>query len=147
MTSNMRQQSDRFLQENVMQELQWEPRVNAPHIGVSAADGSVTLTGNVATYGERMEAVKAAERVHGARAVADEIEVKLRAPHVRDDSEIAEAASRALRWNNLIPENVDAEVRQGFITLRGEVEWQFQRDAAGRIVRDLVGAKGVWNQI
>lgn len=94
-----------------------------------------------------MEAVKAAERVHAVRAVADEIKVTLSGPHKRDDSEIAEAAARTLRWNNLLPDNVEVEVRQGFITLRGEVDWQYQRDAAKRAVRDLVGVSGVASEI
>lgn len=147
MTTKARQQSDRSLQENVMRELEWEPRVNAARIGVRAADGSVTLTGDVTTYSEKMEAIKAAERVAGVRAVADEIEVKLATPHARDDSEIAEAASRVLRWNNLVPDDVTVEVRHGFLTLHGQVDWQYQRDAANRVVRDLVGVTGVANMI
>lgn len=147
MTSTTRQESDRGLQENVMRELQREPRVNAAEIGVAAGDGAVTLMGSVATYTEKIEAVKAAERVRDVIAVADEIEVTLSHAHERDESEIAKAASRALRWNNLVPSTVEAEVANTFLVLRGEVEWQYQRDAAYRAVRDLVGVSGVSNQI
>lgn len=147
MVTKTRQQSDRSLQESVIRELEWDPRVEASRIGVSAADGSITLTGDVTTYSEKIEAIKAAERVAGVRAVADEIEVKLSRPHIRDDSEIAQAAARALRWNNLVPDGVTADIRDGYLTLHGQVDWQYQRDAAERSVRDLIGVRGVANLI
>ena len=139
--------TDSSLQDAVMRELNWEPRVNAAHIGVSANNGAVTLTGEVSSFTARNQAVRAAERVYGVRAVADELTIKLYGPHHHGDSEIAEAVSRALRWNNEVPENVEAEIKDGFVTLVGQAEWQYQRDASMRAVRDLRGVTGVSNQV
>jgi osmotically-inducible protein OsmY len=139
--------TDKKLQDAVMRELSWEPRVDAAHIGVSASDGAVTLTGQVETFSARTAAVSAAERVYGVRAVADDLEVKLYGPHKPSDAEIAEAASRALRWSSEVPGTVEAEVRDGFITLRGRAEWLFQRDASMRAVQDLRGIAGVSNEV
>jgi osmotically-inducible protein OsmY len=138
---------DKSLQEAVMKELEWDPKVDAAHIGVSAKDGAVTLSGHVPSYSEKFAAVRAAERVFGVKAVADEIEVRLPGSSVRDDSDLAEQIARVLSWNTYVPETVEAEVRDGWVTLRGEVEWSFQRDAAKRAVRDLTGVKGVSNLI
>lgn len=139
--------SDKELQAAVMRELEWDPAVDAAHIGVIAKDGAVTLTGYVSSYSEKIAAVRAAERVYGVKAVADEIEVRLPGSDVRDDSAIAEAVAHNLRWNNLIPDTVEAEVRNGIVTLRGEVEWSYQRAAAERAVRDVKGVVGVSNLI
>ncbi|MGZ4357655.1 MAG: BON domain-containing protein, partial [Gaiellaceae bacterium] len=138
---------DKTLQAGVMQELKWDPEVNAAHIGVIAKDGAVTLTGYVSSYSEKYAAVRAAERVYGVRAVADEIEVRLPASSKRDDPAIAEAIAHTLQWNTLVPETVDVEVRNGYVTLRGEVEWNYQKDAAERAVRDVTGVMGVANLI
>jgi osmotically-inducible protein OsmY len=138
---------DKVLQGAVMDELKWDPAVNAAHIGVAAKDGAVTLSGYVDSYSEKYAALRAAERVYGVRAVADEIEVRLPSSHVHDDAEIAEAIAHALRWNTLVPDTVDVEVRNGFVTLRGEVEWSYQKEAAERAVRDVEGVKGVANVI
>ncbi len=139
--------TDKMLQDAVMRELDWEPRVDPAHIGVTASNGAITLTGEVATFTARNQAVKAAERVYGVRAVADELKITLYGLHTRNDSEIAEAASRALRWNNEVPESVDAEIKNEFVTLTGKAEWQFQRAAAIRAVRDLHGVTGVANEV
>jgi osmotically-inducible protein OsmY len=139
--------TDKMLRDAVLRELDWEPRVNAAHIGVSASNGAITLSGEVPTFTARNQAVKAAERVYGVRAVADELTIELSGPHRRNDSEIAEAVSRSLRWSNEVPGNVDAEIRNGFVTLTGQVEWQFQRVAAMRAVRDLHGVTGVANEV
>jgi osmotically-inducible protein OsmY len=138
---------DRTLQQAVMDELKWTPEVNEAHIGVAVKDGAVTLTGHVSSYAEKYAAVRAAERVYGVRAVADEIEVKLPNSSLRDDADIAEAIAQQLRWNAIVPETVDVEVRNGYVTLRGEVQWDFQREAAERVVRDITGVKGVANLI
>lgn len=147
MPGKAREQTDTALQDSVTHELRWDPKLKASRIGVTATDGSVTLSGDVKTYAEKAAAVRAAERVRGVRAVADEIEVKLSRPHQRDDTEIAEAVSRTLRWNSLIPKSVEAQVRQGHVVLTGEVEWSYERDAAYRAVRDLVGISGISNEI
>ncbi|MGZ4316619.1 MAG: BON domain-containing protein [Gaiellaceae bacterium] len=139
--------TDKRLQEAVMRELEWDPKVDSAHIGVSAKDGAVTLTGHVTTYSEKMAAVRAAERVYGVKAVADELEVKLSSLTKRDDTDIAEEIARELRWNTTIPDAVDAEVRDGWVTLRGEVEWTYQKNAAERAVRDVAGIRGVSNLI
>jgi osmotically-inducible protein OsmY len=138
---------DKALQTAVMNELKWDPEVSPAHIGVAVKDGAVTLTGSVTSYSEKYSAVRAAERVYGVKAVADEIEVKLPNSSKRDDSDIAEAIVHALRWNALVPDSVHVEVRNGYVTLRGDVEWNFQRDAAVRAVRDVIGVKGVANLI
>jgi osmotically-inducible protein OsmY len=138
---------DKSLQEAVMKELEWDPKVDAAHIGVSVKDGAVTLSGHVSSYSEKFAAVRAAERVFGVKAVADEIEVRLPGSSIRDDSDLAEQIARVLRWNTNVPDTVEAEVRDGWVTLRGEVEWSYQRDAAKRAVRDLTGVKGVTNLI
>ena len=139
--------SDKGLQEAVMRELEWDPMVDESHVGVFVKDGAVTLTGHVSSYSEKWSAVRAAERVHGVRAVADEIEVKLPSSSVRDDSDIAEAIARSLRWNTLVPDTVEAEVRNGVVTLRGEVEWNYQRKEAERAIRNITGVKGVTDLI
>jgi osmotically-inducible protein OsmY len=138
---------DKTLQESVMRELAWEPRVDAARIGVSARDGAVTLSGEVASYSARTAAVRAAERIHGVRAVADELKIALCGPHTPDDAELAEAASRALRWSSEVPETIDAEVKDGFITLTGTAAWHYERAAAMRAVRDLRGVVGVANTV
>jgi osmotically-inducible protein OsmY len=139
--------SDIQLQQEVLRELEWDPEVDAAHIGVSVKDGAVTLTGHVSSYSEKLAAVRAAERVYGVKAVADEIEVRLPGSSARDDTDIAEAIAQVLRWNALVPDTVEAEVRKGFVTLRGEVDWSYQREAAERAVRDVKGVKGVSNLI
>lgn len=138
---------DKALQDAVMRELEWDPKVDAAHIGVSVDLGAVTLTGHVSSYAEKLAAVRAAERVHGVTAVADELKVELPGSSVRDDTDIAEEVARELRRNALLPETVDAVVRNGVVTLRGEVEWNFQREEAEHAVRNLVGVVGVLNQI
>jgi osmotically-inducible protein OsmY len=138
---------DKKLQQAVMRELRWNPEVNAAHIGVSAKDGAVTLTGHVSSYAEKRAAVEAAERVYGVKAVADELEVRIPGAIPRDDTDIAEEVAQALRRSILVPKTVEAEVRNGFITLRGEVKWAYQRRAAERAVRDLRGVRGVANLV
>jgi osmotically-inducible protein OsmY len=138
---------DKTLQEQVMHELVWDPEVDAAHIGVSAKDGAVTLTGHVGSYAQKMAAVRAAERVYGVRAVADELEVELPSSATRDDTDLAEEIARELQWNTSVPDTVEAEVRNGLVTLRGEVERPYQRDAAEQAVRHVTGVKGVTNLI
>jgi osmotically-inducible protein OsmY len=134
---------DKTIQEQVLRELEWDPEVDSAHIGVTAKDGAVTLTGHVGSYAQKLAAVRAAERVYGVKAVADEIKVKLPSSALRDDTDIAEEISRALQSNTLIPDTLEAEVRDGFVTLRGEVEWPYQRDAAERALRHLAGITGM----
>src|SRR5258705_8929169 len=146
--STMKTETDSQLQRDVMKELEWEPRIDAAHIGVAANDGVITLSGSVPSYWEKYAAVKAAKRVYGVKAVVDEIDVKLPGSSERTDTDIAEAAVRALKNNLSVPDDkIKVTVRKGWITLEGEVEWQHQKTAAERSVRYLVGVKGVSNLI
>lgn len=139
--------SDKAMRQAVTNELEWDPQVVPTHIGVSAKDGAITLTGHVTSYPQRIAAVRAAERVFGVRAVADELEVELPSSINPDDSAIAEEIARERRWSALVPDSIDAEVRNGHVTLRGEVEWHFQRTEAARAVRHLSGVRDVTNLI
>jgi osmotically-inducible protein OsmY len=140
--------TDSQLQRDVMDELKWDPSLEAAQIGVAAHDGAITLTGHVENYLERVNAEKAAKRVRGVAAVANELEVHLPSYVVRDDTDIAEAASRALRWTVSVPEDkVKAIVSKGWITLEGEVAWGYQRTSAYRALAELTGVKGVTNKI
>jgi VCBS repeat-containing protein len=139
--------TDEELKRDVERELEWEPSVDASAIGVAVEDGAVTLTGEVFSYVEKWRAVKAAERVHGVRAVADEIVVKLPGDSQRTDTDIARAAANALEWNTSVPKTVTATVKDGRVTLHGEVEWAYQRDAAERAVRYLSGVREVTDLI
>ncbi len=139
--------SEKTMRHAVELELEWDPKVDADHLGVSAKGGAVSLTGHVATYAARMAAIKAAERVYGVSAVADEIEVKLATSSERDDSEIAEEIARQFRWSTYAPDAVKADVRDGHVTLRGEVEWAYQRNEAKRAVRNLSGVRAMTSMI
>jgi len=139
--------SDETLRTAIVRELEWDPKVDATYVGVSAKDGAATLTGHVDSYPQKIAAVRAAERVYGVRAVADEIEVELPSSGRRNDSEIAEEIARERSWNTLIPATIEAEVRDGWVQLRGEVEWPYQRDEAIRAVQHLWGVKGVDSSI
>jgi osmotically-inducible protein OsmY len=140
--------SDVELRRDVLDELEWEPSIDAAGIGVTAHDGVVTLNGNVKTFTEKLTAERATERVHGVKAIANDIEVRLGGAHDRNDSDIAEAAVNALRWKTLVPEGrIKTSVSKGWITLEGEVDWQYQKDAAFDAVHLLVGVHGVTNLI
>jgi osmotically-inducible protein OsmY len=139
--------TDKAVQEAVLRELEWDPQVEAAHIGVAVNKGAVTLTGHVSSYTEKLAAIRAAERIQGVTAVADEIEVELPGASIRDDTEIAEQIAQTLRWNTLVPDTVHAEVRNEVVILRGEVEWPHQREAAERAVREVTGIRAVTNLI
>jgi osmotically-inducible protein OsmY len=139
---------DKTLQTNVIAELGWEPSVTAAHIGVTSKDGVVTLTGHVQNYMEKHAAEKAAGRVKGVRAVAEEIEVRLPHHAKRNDDEIAAAVVQRLDWNVSVPdETVKVTVEKGWVTLTGEVEWQFQKAAAEYDIRGMLGVVGIANDV
>jgi osmotically-inducible protein OsmY len=139
---------DEILQREVLDELKWEPSVNPAAIGVAVTDGVVTLTGYVDTYAEKLAAEKAAKRVKGVRAVAEEIEVKVSTLTERTDTDIAKAALNALQWNVQVPEEkIKVKVEDGWVILEGQVEWGFQKEAALDAVRYLTGVRGVSNLI
>lgn len=136
------------LRDDVERELQWEPSINAAHIGVAAKDGVITLSGHVDSYAEKYAAETAAKRVHGVRAVANELEVKLPGSRERTDADIAASAVSALISNTLVPDDkIKVAVSRGWITLEGEVQWNYERNAAENAVRYLTGVKGVSNLI
>jgi osmotically-inducible protein OsmY len=136
--------SDIELQRDVLAELQFDPSVNAARIGVSAKDGVVTLTGYVDSYSEKYEAERAAKRVYGVRAVANDIEVKPPLTSELTDADIAAAAVKALESNSRVPaDNIKVTVRNRYLTLEGEVEWQYQKHEAERAVRNLPGIMGI----
>ncbi|MGB2612151.1 MAG: BON domain-containing protein [Isosphaeraceae bacterium] len=140
--------TDSELQRDVLDELKWEPSVDAAHIGVSAKDGVVTLSGHVSSYAEKFAAERAAKRVQGVLAVANELEVKLSTGSRRTDEDIAAAAVGALKANVSVPaDKIKVTVSKGWVKLEGEVEWQYQKDAAERAVRYLAGVMGVTNLI
>jgi len=139
---------DKQLKQAVLDELQWDPSVNAAHISVSAKDGIISLTGYVETFSEKYAAERAARRVGKVKAVAEEIEVRLPASVRYRDEEIASAAVDRLRWNSAIPDGVvKPEVEKGWVTLTGEVDWHFQQEAAAEDIRGLWGVIGVSNDI
>lgn len=137
---------DTQLLENVKAELEWDPEVTADHIGVNVSQGAVTLTGYVTGYAEKLAAVRAAERIYGVQAIADEIQVQPFEATTPDDSRISEAIMDSFRWRTNIPESVKAEVEHGWVTLRGEVEWDYQRREAAQVAR-LNGVTGLTNLI
>ena len=140
--------SDSEIREDVINELEWDPQITEPEaIGVAVQDGAVTLTGHVPTYAQMLAAVRAAERVYGVKAVANDLKVKLSgAP--RDDSDIARAIAHVLEWNVRVPEGkVQARVSDGWVTLEGEVEYEYQRHEVERVVSNVRGVVGVSNLI
>lgn len=140
--------SDKQLQQDVIDELRWDPSVDAAQIGVTAKGGVVTLTGYVSRYLEKMSAERIAKRVQGVKGVANDIEVKILGGAERTDTDIAQAALSALKWNTSIPDDkIKVTVSHGFVTLEGQVTWNYQREAAYAAVRDLLGVKGVVNSI
>lgn len=140
--------SDAEIRDDVINELHWDPQVTKPEaIGVAVKDGAVTLTGHVPSYAEKLAAARAAERVYGVKAVANDLKVQFsRAP--RDDSDIATAIAHILEWNVQIPEGkVHARVENGWVILTGEVGYDFQRREVERMVRQVRGVTGVTNAI
>jgi len=140
--------TDEEIQRDVLDELDWEPRVQPNEIGVAVQEGVVTLTGWVDNYAKKWAAERAAHRVNRVRAVANDIEVRLPTSAERTDPDVATAATRALEWDAFVPlQNLDVTVSNGWVVLRGEVEWEYQKRAAERAVRRLSGVRGVTNGI
>jgi osmotically-inducible protein OsmY len=140
--------TDEVIQREVLVELKWDATVAPNEIGVAVKNGVVALTGWVDSFGKKWAAERAALRVRGVQAVANDIEVRLAPFDERTDVDLAEAASRALAWNAVIPADaVKVSVSNGWLTLRGDVEWEYQRREAERMVRNLAGVKGITNLI
>ncbi len=140
--------TDAQLQQDVMAELKWEPAVHAEQIGVEVKNGVVTLAGEVGSYAEKWHAERAAQRVGGVRALAVEMQVTLSEFGRRSDTDIAASATNILGWTGSLPAGaVKVLVEGGWLTLSGDVEWQYQRQDAADSVRYLLGVTGVSNQI
>jgi osmotically-inducible protein OsmY len=140
--------TDAELQQHVMDELKWEPTIHAAEIGVAVKDGVVTLSGTVDSYAKKWAADRAAKRVFGVRAVTEEIKVTLAGSHKRADEDIAQLARKVLDWDLWVPsERVKVMVKDGLITLSGDVEWYYQKERAEDAVRHLVGVLEVINSI
>ena len=140
--------TDKQLKNDILAELRWEPSVNAEQIGVEVKDGIVTLAGHVDSFVEKWAAEKAAKKVSGVRALAVEMDVKLPSLNQRNDADIARSADSALEWTTYLPRNtINIQVESGRVTLDGDVEWEYQRRAALSAVRNLMGVKGITNNI
>jgi osmotically-inducible protein OsmY len=147
MKSNLKK-SDTDLKRDVLAELKYEPSVKVTDIGVLVKDGTVTLNGYATNYGEKWDAVRATKRVAGVMAIADDIEVKLPDSQRRSDGDIATAAANQINYSTMFPAGtVSVTVREGWITLEGEVAWWYRKDAAEKAVLHLGGVRGVTNQI
>lgn len=140
--------SDLDLQRIVLDELTWDPSVDAANIGVSVESGIVALNGHVKSFAEKWAAEKVAQRVAHVKAVTDELIVKLPGDHERTDTDIARAAVNALDWNAIVPrDRIKVLVENGWITLDGEVEFFYQKEEAEYAIRNLLGIRGVVNTI
>jgi osmotically-inducible protein OsmY len=140
--------TDKELQRDVLDELAWEPSVDAAEIGVSVENGVVVLNGVVKSLNQKWTAERVAQRVDGVRAVTDELVVKLPGDSQYSDADIAQAAVNALDWNASVPrDRIKVLVEHGLVTLQGTVEYHFQKDAAETAVRNLKGVKGVSNTV
>lgn len=140
--------TDVEIQKDVMDELKWELLQNANEIGVAVKNGIVTLSGTVDSYYKKLQAERAAKKVMGVKAVAQEIAVQLIERGKRTDAEIASAVINALAWHSSIPEEkIKVKVEKGWVTLEGEVEWDFQRNYSRTAVENLQGVVGISNNI
>lgn len=140
--------TDMTIKQSVLDALEFEPSIDAASIGVSVDNGVVTLSGHVPTYFEKMKAEAVTMAIRGVKAIAQKIEVRPVGTHLTADDEIARRAVEVLRWSTTLPADaVKVKVQDGWLTLAGSVEWNFQREAAARAVRDLSGVKGVTNTI
>ena len=140
--------TDLELKKNVESELNWEPSVDAAEIGVAAKAGAVTLSGNVKSYWEKTTAERATLRVSGVRAIANDLEIHLPSSSERTDEDLGRAAANALDWSVSVPtKRIKAKVSKGWLTLEGTVDWSYQKTAAEKVVRHLLGLKGVSNLV
>lgn len=138
--------TDAQLQYDIVEELKWEPSINATHIDVAVKEGVVTLTGYVSSLTEKWTTEHVVKGVAGVKAVADDLEVRLPGASERTDSDIARAAVNALEWNTSVPhDRITVTVREGWLTLEGSVDWPYQKAAAEDTVRHLMGVKGITN--
>jgi len=142
------QRTDTDLQKDIVAELNWEPSLRNDDVAVGVRDGVVTLAGFVDSFIDKWKAERAASKIKGVKAIANELEVKLPTTSSRPDPDIARAALNALSWNISVPhDRIKVKVEKGWVTLEGDVDWYDQKEAAERAVRHLTGVKGVSNLI
>lgn len=140
--------TDSQIQKDVIEELKWQPYLNASEIGVAVRNGIVTLSGHVDSYAKKLQAEKAVKKIEGVKAVAEEIEVGISPSLKKTDTDIAEAVLNAIKWHSGIPENkLKVKVEDGVVLLEGEVEWAYQRNNAKSAVEHLAGVRSVINSI
>jgi osmotically-inducible protein OsmY len=139
--------TDAQLKQDIIAELAWEPSVNASKIGVEVAGGIVTLASHVGSYTEKVHAERAAQRISGVKALAVEMEVRLPGSNQRTDADIARSAENVLEWTSYLPSSVKVKAEKGWITLSGEVDWDYQRKGASDATRHLMGVTGVSDEI
>jgi osmotically-inducible protein OsmY len=140
--------SDKWLRQSIIDELDFDPAVSGAHIGVAVDAGVVTLSGHVGSYAEKIAAERAVQRVKGVRAIAEEIEVRYPSDKKMADDQIAKRALDILAWNITIPKDkIQVKVQDGWVTLSGDVDWNFQKTDAQRLVRRLSGVIGISNSI
>jgi VCBS repeat-containing protein len=140
--------SDTEIKTDVLAELQFEPSVKVTDIGVLVQEGVVTLNGFATSYGEKWNAVRAAKRVAGVRAVADDIIIKMMDSQFRSDGDIALAVANRMDWSTVVPKGaIEVSVRDGQVTLEGQLEWWYQKDSAEKALQHLAGVKGLTNLI
>lgn len=144
----MSMKSDKQLQQDVMDDLRWDPSIDASKVGVAVTNGVITLTGSVPSYFQKQNTERVVKRVAGVRAVANDIEVRLPNSTERNDSDVAQAALHALKWDTSVPdENVKVSVTKGWVTLEGNVDWNYQRESCEKVIEKLIGVKGVTNRL
>jgi len=143
--------SNEQLQRDVLDELRWDPDVRPACVGVSVADGVITLSGQVSSVAARFAAVRAAERVPGVRAIADDLIVHIAGAFEQTDADVAHAVAAALAADSDIPDSVKARISEGWVWLEGTADWPFQRVAAEQVIRDhmrhIFGLRGFTNDI
>ncbi len=140
--------TDLEIQRDVMEELLWSPLLKSSEIGVAVKNGIVTLSGMVDTYAKKIEAENSTKKVEGVKAVAEDIEVKISALGLRNDTEIAQAVLNALKWHSSVQEDkIKMKVENGWVTLEGSVEWEFQKNAVKNSIENLFGVRGIINNI
>jgi len=140
--------SDLEIQKDVIEELKWEPFLNASEIGVAVKNGVVTLSGTLDSFAKKLAAEKAAKRITGVKAVAEDIVVKYNGTGVKSDTELAEAVINALKWDSTVKEDqVKVKVENGIVTLEGKVEWEFEKRSARSSIENLKGVRGIINNI
>lgn len=140
--------NDNQIQKDVMDQLKWDPCLNASEIGVAVRNGIVTLSGQVDSYYKKRSAEEAAKKVSGVKAIAEDIQIGVSPFYAKNDAEIAEAIVNALKWNTAVQDDkIKIKVDDGDVTLQGEVDWDFQRTSARKVIENLTGVKSIINLI